>query len=126
MVKVALPRLMVDLDVTAFHFRQAGYDVEAGGLAGTIGADDRQELAFRHFQIDATQRARFQRCTLVEGDVDVFQQNHRLLPLRNIDRTFPDCCRISAMMTSSAVTSWTSDAWKPMKSAFSARATARR
>ncbi len=102
-----------DRDAAAARQHVACENPEQRRLAGTVGADDRDEGAFLDSEADAVQRLLLERRALAEDDLDVFDVDHAAPPRRRRGR-------MSAIVTSSAVTKLRSEACRPSVSVESA------
>src|SRR5690606_37276972 len=92
----------------------AGENDEQRRLAGTVRADDGDELALLDGEADAIKRLLLQRRALAENDLDIGNGNHQAAPPRRRRG------RTSATVTSSAVTKLRSEACRPSTSEDSA------
>ena len=67
----------VNEDFTGVHLKHSGDGVEHGALARAVAADDGDEIALVHGQIQTVQRHLLVHRSGVEGLADIFQLQHR-------------------------------------------------
>src|SRR5665213_489483 len=112
--------------MASIRLQFAGEDIEQCRLSRAVRTNDGEELPLRDRQIDAAQSAVFQRGAFVEGDFDILDPNHLPARLARFEKENLRPGANKAIATRTAVTTFTSDAVRPMASELSASAIASR